>query len=72
MATLTDFTQMTFHEKLLVIEALGDDFSHAEGILETLERHQEVEKDSTRLWVGENATSIDWEEEDPQAPSADP
>jgi hypothetical protein len=70
MATLNDFTQMSFHEKLLVLEAIGDDLSHAEGILETHDWHQEILREVTGA-PEVNATLIDWDDAEIPLPSAD-
>lgn len=71
MATLNDFTQMSFHEKLLVLEAIGDDISHAEGILETHEWQREIIEHSVELLPEGNATLIDWDHAGSQARGAD-
>lgn len=70
MATLNDFTQMSFHEKLLVLEAIGDDFSHAEGILKTHEWHPEIVEESAGP-AERNATLIDWDDAGSQVPDPD-
>lgn len=62
MTALEQIQQMSFHEKLAVMEAIWDDISREEISLEVPQWHKDVLDERERLIAEGKAKFIDWED----------
>ncbi len=62
MIAIEQIHQMPLHEKLLVMEAIWEDLSRKEDVLEVPQWHKDVLDERERLVVEGKAQFIEWEE----------
>jgi hypothetical protein len=62
VTALEQVRQMSLHEKLLVMEAIWDEISREEAILEVPQWHKDLLDERERQVAGGQAHFIDWEE----------
>ena len=62
MTVMEQIYKMPLHEKLLAMEALWDDISREEAVLEVPQWHKDILDDRERLIAEGKARFIDWED----------
>ena len=62
MNVIEQIYKMPIHEKLLAMEALWDDISRVEAVLEVPQWHKDILDDRERLIAEGKARFIDWED----------
>ena len=62
MTVIEQIYKMPLHEKLLAMEALWDDISRVEAVLEVPQWHKDILDDRERLIAEGKARFIDWED----------
>ena len=62
MYVIEQIYQMPLHEKLLAMEALWDDISRVEAVLEVPQWHKDILDDRERLIAEGKTRFIDWED----------
>lgn len=62
MTVIEQIYQLPLHEKLLAMEAIWDDISRAEAVLEVPQWHKDILDERERLIAEGKARFIDWED----------